>query len=168
MQNSLDTNKESNSKRQSLNVAAITLQLSSAALQWLAETTINNAGDCVCNYALFYDLLKRMRTEDGSDQSFRRPISLSSGQFQYSEENLAADWDFGRKRVRNILTKMAALGIITTEASRIASAADVVCVQAWKSPDGTDVTNPSFRAQNGAQIGSDGDLPTGCRSRSRQ
>ena len=106
MQNSLDTNKESDSKRQSLYVAAITLQLSSAALQWLAETTINNAGDCVSNYALFYDLLKRMRTEDGCDQSFRRPISLSSGQFQYSEENLAADWNFGRKRVRNILVKM--------------------------------------------------------------
>jgi hypothetical protein len=130
-------------------VAAITLQLSSAALEWLNENTLNNADESVSHYALFYDMICRMRTDTGSDQSFRRPISLSSGKFQFSEEQLAADWNIGRKRVRSILARMADLGIISITSSRVASYASVACVTSWCSPDGATVQNPVIEAQTG-------------------
>jgi hypothetical protein len=130
-------------------VAAITLQLSSAALEWLNETTLNNADESVSHYALFYDMICRMRTDTGSDHSFRRPISLSSGQLQFSEEQLAADWNIGRKRVRGILARMADLGIISITSSRVASYASVACVTAWCSHDGVTAQNPVIEAQNG-------------------
>jgi hypothetical protein len=134
-----------------LQVAAISMQLSSQALQWLNDYTLNNANERVSNFSLLYEMLSRMRLDAGSDSSFRRSISLSSGQFQFSEEQLAADWNIGRKRVRGILAQMVALGIIAITSSRVASYASVVCATAWSEADGKTVRNPVLEAPQGAE-----------------
>jgi hypothetical protein len=110
---------------------SMTLELSSDAVDWLASTIVNNDGEVICNFTLLYDLLCRMRTKPGADESFRRPITLSSGKFQFSEEGLADDWKLGRKRVRRIIQEMSELRLISTSSSRTASSGSIDCVASW-------------------------------------
>jgi hypothetical protein len=100
------------------------------------ECTIDNDGIHIPNMLLYYDLLCRMRTDSGSDLSFRRPLSLSSGQFQFSEENLANDWNIGRRRIRAILARMTDLDLISTTSSRVASFASITSLISWTDSDG--------------------------------
>ena len=91
---------------------SINLRLTAEALEWLSGTTTNNDGKEIPNMALFSYLLKDMRTTAGYDDSFRRPLNLKPGQMQFSEISLAERWNFGRKKIHNILSRMEAAGLV--------------------------------------------------------
>ena len=59
---------------------------SEGALQWLHGTTTDDDGREIGNFTLFADLLARMALADGTAKGFHRPLTLSVGQAQYSEE----------------------------------------------------------------------------------
>jgi hypothetical protein len=131
-------------------IHSVTLQLSIQALLWLVETTVDNAGKAIPNLWLFYNLLCRMRTNSGSDMQFRRPLILSPGKLQYSEEALAEDWNIGRRRVRAILAEMCDLGLITAASSKVASSIALTSLERWTEPSGRSIANPVFAAENSA------------------
>jgi transcription initiation factor IIE alpha subunit len=90
-----------------------------------------------------------MRTKPGADESFRRPITLPLGKFQFSEEGLADDWKLGRKRVRRIIQEMSELRLISTSSSRTASSGALDCVASWVGLNGKTNSNASKTSGRG-------------------
>lgn len=128
-------------------VASSSFVLSGKALQWLYGTTIDDDGRETGNFTLFGDLLARMAQTTGESKGFRRPLTLSAGQAQYSEEQFSAQWNMGRKRIRNLLDALTNMGLIDTYRSRVASVMTFPCVRGWKTADGTFISNPFTNEQ---------------------
>ena len=94
-------------------------------LFWFARTTTDKDGNEISNYMFYYDFLCRMQSSQHSDLSFRRPMVVELGQFQYSEEKLAIDWNISRRHVRDIIATMRRLDLIATKVTRTASIATI-------------------------------------------
>jgi len=115
-------------------------------MEWLSGTTSDDNNTLIANGNLFYDLLRRMRFSAGRDESFRRPQWVKAGAFQFSEIQLAAKWNMGRKRVHNLLLTMERVGLIAVHSSRVASIAAMVSVEGWMNTDRDFVRNPYSQA----------------------
>lgn len=130
-----------------IGIASLSFSFSGEALQWLRGTTSDGNGKETGNFLLFVDLLARMALTAKESKDFRRPLSLSAGQAQYSEELLSTQWNMGRKRIRNLLATLTDLGLINTYRSRVASVMTFPCVRQWETEDGCCISNPSFHEQ---------------------
>ena len=128
-------------------IASLSLVFSQKALQWLCGTTRDDDGRETVNFILFGDLLARMALTAGEGKGFRRPLTLSAGQAQYSEELLAAQWNMGRKRIRNLLATLTDLGLVNTHRSRVASVMTFPYLFGWKTAEGGSIANPFIREQ---------------------
>ena len=128
-------------------IASFSFRFSDRALQWLCGTTTDDNGRKTSNFTLFGDLLARMALTTGEGKGFRRPLTLSAGQAQYSEEQLSAQWNMGRKRIRNLLDALTDMGLIDTHRSRVASVMTFPCVREWRTSDGGCITNPFTHEQ---------------------
>lgn len=128
-------------------IASLSFVFSHKALQWLCGTTTDDNGRETGNFILFGDLLAKMALADGESKGFRRPLTLSAGQAQYSEEQLSAQWNMGRKRIRNLLNALTDMGFIDTNRSRVASVMTFPCVRGWRTADGCCITNPFANEQ---------------------
>ena len=125
---------------------------SEGGLQWLHGTTTDDDGREISNFTLFADLLARMALADGTAKGFHRPLTLSVGQAQYSEEQLSTQWCMGRKRIRRLLDELARLELIDTCRSRVASVMTFPCLLGWETTENGSITATSFRAScNGWQ-----------------
>ena len=120
---------------------------SAGALQWLHGTTTDDDGREIGNFTLFGDLLARMALADGTSKGFHRPLMLSVGQAQYSEEQLSTHWNMGRKRIRNLLATLTDLGLVNTHRSRVASVMTFPCLFGWKTAESGSIANPFIREQ---------------------
>lgn len=128
-------------------IETFTFIFSAGALQWLHGTTTDDEGREISNFTLFGDLLARMAVAAGESTGFRRALMLSAGQAQYSEELLAAQWNMGRKRIRNLLATLTDLGLVNTHRSRVASVMTFPCLSGWKTAEGGSIANPLIREQ---------------------
>ena len=128
-------------------IASLLFAFSGKALQWLCGTTRDDDGRETVNFILFGDLLARMALTAGEGKGFRRPLTLSAGQAQYSEEQLSAQWHMGRKRIRNLLDALTDMGLIDTNRSRVASVMTFPCIRGWETTDGSCITNPFTHEQ---------------------
>ena len=118
------------------------------ALEWLSGTTSDDGNNPVANRNLFYDLLRRIRFTEGRDDAFRRPQWVQAGAFQFSEIQLAEEWNMGRKRIHNLLLTMERVGLIAVHSSRVASVAAMTCVTGWTDKHGYFVSNPYSHSNN--------------------
>ena len=123
---------------------SMSFRFSGKALQWLRGTTTDDGGKETCNFTLFGDLLSVMALASGEGNGFRRPLVLSAGQAQYSENQLSSRWNMGRKRVRNLLATLTGLGLIDTRRSRVASVMTFPCIMVWETTDGCTISNPFY------------------------
>ncbi len=128
-------------------IVSLSFVFSQKALQWLCSTTRNDDGRETGNFTLFGDLLARMALTAGEGKGFRRPLTLSAGQAQYSEEQLSEQWNMGRKRIRNLLDALTDMGFINTSRSRVASVMTFPCIRGWKTADCTHTDNTFFHEQ---------------------
>lgn len=128
-------------------ITSLSLVFSQKALQWLCSTTRDDDGRETGNFTLFGDLLARMALTTGEGKGFRRPLTLSAGQAQYSEEQLSTQWNMGRKRIRNLLNALTCMGLIDTHRSKVASVMTFPCVRGWRTADGDCITNPFTHEQ---------------------
>lgn len=128
-------------------ITSLSFFFSYKALQWLYGTTRDDDGRETVNFVLFGDLLARMALTAGEGKGFRRPLTLSAGQAQYSEEQLSTQWDMSRKRIRNLLDALTGMGLIDTNRSRVASVMTFPCVRGWKTADGSHTDNTFFHEQ---------------------
>ena len=118
-----------------------------SALQWLHGTTTDDDGREIGNFTLFADLLARMAIAEGTAKGFHRPLTLSVGQAQYSEEQLSTQWNMGRKRIRRLLDGLARLELIDTCRSRVASVMTFPYLLQWMAKNGNVVSNPFIHKQ---------------------
>lgn len=125
-------------------IESFSFRFSGRALQWLCGTTRDDDGRETGNFILFGDLLARMAPVAGEGKGFRRPLALSAGQAQYSEEQLSAQWNMGRKRIRNILETLADLGLVATRRSRVASFMTFPCLLGWGTAESGRIPNNPF------------------------
>lgn len=123
-------------------ITSFSFRFSDRALQWLCGTTTDDNGRAICNFTLFGDLLARMALTDGAAKGFHRPLMLSAGQAQYSEEQLSSQWNMGRKRIRNLLAMLTEMGLIDTCRSRVASVMTFPCLLQWKTSENDNIDNP--------------------------
>lgn len=128
-------------------IETFTFIFSAGALQWLHGTTTDGEGRKISNFTLFGDLLARMAVAAGESKGFRRALMLSAGQAQYSEEQLSAQWNMGRKRIRNLLDALTDMGLIGTNRSRVASVMTFPCLRGWETADGCRTSNPFIYKQ---------------------
>lgn len=128
-------------------IETFTFIFSAGALQWLHGTTTDDEGREISNFTLFGDLLARMALADGTAKGFHRPLTLSVGQAQYSEEQLSTHWNMGRKRIRNLLATLTDLGLVNTHRSRVASVMTFPCLFGWKTAESGSIANPFIREQ---------------------
>lgn len=128
-------------------IASFSFRFSDRALQWLCGTTTDDNGREIGNFTLFGDLLARMTLTDGVASGFHRPLMLSAGQAQYSEEQLSSQWNMGRKRIRNLLDTLTGMGLIDTHRSRVASVMTFPCLLQWKTTENGSITATSFHEQ---------------------
>lgn len=128
-------------------IASFSFRFSDRALQWLCGTTTDDNGRKTSNFTLFGDLLARMALTDSVANGFHRPLMLSAGQAQYSEEQLSSQWNMGRKRIRRLLDELAKLELIDTYRSRVASVMTFPCLLQWITKDGSVVSNPFIHKQ---------------------
>lgn len=137
-------NKEQYVFRKPENFRSIRIRLTVEAVGWLCGTTTDDNGREISNFVLFGDLLARMAVAAGESKGFRRPQYLNVGQFQYSETALAAEWNMGRKKARNLLEAMERIGLLVVRHSRTASVAAFACVGGWTDDGGNDMDNLSY------------------------
>ena len=128
-------------------IETFTFIFSAGALQWLHGTTTDDEGRETSNFTLFGDLLARMTLTDGVASGFHRPLMLSAGQAQYSEEQLSSQWNMGRKRIRNLLDTLTGMGLIDTHRSRVASVMTFPCLLGWETTENGSITATSFHEQ---------------------
>lgn len=123
-------------------IASFSFRFSDRALQWLCGTTTDDNGRKTSNFTLFGDLLARMALTDSVANGFHRPLMLSAGQAQYSEEQLSSQWNMGRKRIRNLLAMLTDMKVINTCRSRVASVMTFPCLFEWKTAENDNISNP--------------------------
>lgn len=123
-------------------IATFIFKFSDCAMQWLCGTTTDDNGREISNFTLFGDLLARMALTDGAAKGFHRPLMLSAGQAQYSEEQLSSQWNMGRKRIRNLLAMLTDMEVINTCRSRVASVMTFPCLFEWKTAENGNISNP--------------------------
>ena len=128
-------------------IASFSFRFSDRAMRWLCGTTTDDNGREIGNFTLFGDLLARMTLTDGVASGFHRPLMLSAGQAQYSEEQLSSQWNMGRKRIRNLLATLTDMGLIDTYRSRVASVMTFPCLLQWMAKDGSVGSNPFIHKQ---------------------
>ena len=128
-------------------IASFSFRFSDRALQWLCGTTTDDNGREIGNFTLFGDLLARMTLTDGVASGFHRPLMLSAGQAQYSEEQLSSQWNMGRKRIRNLLDTLTGMGLIDTHRSRVASVMTFPCLLGLETTENGSITATSFHEQ---------------------
>ena len=122
-------------------IASFSFRFSDHAMQWLCGTTTDDNGRETGNLTLFGDLLARMALTDGVASGFHRPLMLSAGQAQYSEEQLSSQWNMGRKRIRNLLAMLSEMGLIDTCRSRVASVMTFPCLLQWETSENDNIDN---------------------------
>ena len=137
-------NKEQHAFRKPEDFRSVHIHLTAEAVGWLCGTTTDDDGREISNFTLFGGLLARMAIVAGEGKGFRRPQYLKAGQFQYSETALAAEWNMGRKKARNLLGTMERMGLLAVRHSRTASVAALACVAGWTDDGGNDMDNPSY------------------------
>ena len=123
-------------------IASFSFRFSDRALQWLCGTTTDDNGRKTSNFTLFGDLLARMALTDSVANGFHRPLMLSAGQAQYSEEQLSSQWNMGRKRIRNLLAMLTDMKVINTCRSRVASVMTFPCLLQWETSENDNIDNP--------------------------
>lgn len=122
-------------------IATFSFRFSERAMRWLCGTTADDNGREISNFKLFGDLLARIALKDGTAKGFHRPLMLSAGQAQYSEEQLSSQWNMGRKRIRNLLATLTDMGLIDTCRSRVASVMTFPCLLQYETSENDNIDN---------------------------
>ena len=139
------TNSEKYQFRTPTGYDEIVIHLSASAEEWLAGTTRTNDGTHVCHSTLLSDLVSRMSLTASVIEGFRHKQCLSPGTAQYSELQLQAEWNMGRKVVRRLLVQMEKVGLIYVRRSTVASTISFTFIKGWRISGKEDfIENPSY------------------------
>ena len=110
--------------------------LSVEAMDFLSETTNGTS-----HYAILNQLIKNTCTKASSTSKRGNTINLSVGQVECSVHSYCEQFGIKRKKFESIMHRMEQLGVIHMHRSRLATVADMLCIDSWQMNDDTVLYN---------------------------
>ena len=110
--------------------------LSVEAMDFLSETTNGTS-----HYAILCQLIKNTCTQASATSKRGNTINLRIGQVECSVHSYCEQFGIKRKKFESIMRQLEQLGVIRMHRSRLATVADVLCIDSWQMNDDTVLYN---------------------------
>ena len=110
--------------------------LSVEAMDFLSETSNGTS-----HYAILCQLIKNTCTQASATSKRGNTINLRVGQVECSVHSYCEQFGVKRKKFESIMRQMEQLGVIRMHRSRLATVADVLCIDSWQMNDDTVLYN---------------------------
>lgn len=110
--------------------------LSVEAMDFLSETTNGTS-----HYAILSQLIKNTCTQASTTSKRGNTINLLVGQVECSVHSYCEQFGIKRKKFESIMHRMEQLGVIRMHRSRLATVADMLCIDSWQMNDDTVLCN---------------------------
>ena len=110
--------------------------LSVEAMDFLSETTNGTS-----HFAILSQLIKNTCTQASATSKRGNTISLRVGQVECSVHSYCEQFGIKRKKFESIMRQLEQLGVIRMHRSRLATVADVLCIDSWQMNDDTVLYN---------------------------
>ncbi len=106
--------------------------LSVEAMDFLSETSNGTS-----HYAILNKLIKNTCTQASTTSKRGNTINLRIGQVECSVHSYCEQFGIKRKKFESIMRCMEQLGVIRMHRSRLATIADMLCIDSWQMNDDT-------------------------------
>ena len=110
--------------------------LSVDAMDFMSETTNGTS-----HYAILSQLIKNTCTQASTTFKRGNTISLRIGQVECSVHSYCEQFGIKRKKFESIMHRMEQLGVLRMHRSRLATVADMLCIDSWQMNDDTVLYN---------------------------
>ena len=110
--------------------------LSVEAVDFLSETTNGTS-----HYAIINQLIKNTCTQASATSKRGNTINLHVGQVECSVHSYCEQFGIKRKKFESIMRQLEQLGVIRMHRSRLATVADMLCIDSWQMNDDTVLYN---------------------------
>ena len=110
--------------------------LSVEAMDFLSETSNGTS-----HYAILSQLIKNTCTQASATSKRGNTITLCIGQVECSVHSYCEQFGIKRKRFETIMRQLEQLGVIRMHRSRLATVADMLCIDSWQMDDDTVLYN---------------------------
>ncbi len=104
--------------------------LSVEAMDFLSETSNGTS-----HYAILNQLIKNTCTQASTTSKRGNTINLRIGQVECSVHSYCEQFGIKRKKFESIMHRMEQLGVIRMHRSRLATVADMLCIDSWQMND---------------------------------
>ena len=136
--------------------------LSVEAMDFLSETTNGTS-----HYAILSQLIKNTCTQSSVTSKRGNTINLRVGQVECSVHSYCEQFGIKRKKFESIMRQLEQLGVIRMHRSRLATVADMLCIDSWQMNDDTVLYNdiryspadPHAEEQPNQEDANDGIIP---------
>ena len=110
--------------------------LSVEAMYFLSETSNGTS-----HYAILSQLVKNTCTQASATSKRGNTINLRVGQVECSVHSYCEQFGIKRKKFESIMRQLEQLGVIRMHRSRLATVADMLCIDSWQMNDDTVLYN---------------------------
>ena len=110
--------------------------LSVEAMDFLSETSNGTS-----HYAILSQLIKNACTQASATSKRGNTINLRVGQVECSVHSYCEQFGIKRKKFESIMRQLEQLGVIRMHRSRLATVADMLCIDSWQMNDDTVLYN---------------------------
>ena len=110
--------------------------LSVGAMDFLSETSNGTS-----HFAILSQLIKNTCTQASATSKRGNTINLCIGQVECSVHSYCEQFGIKRKRFESIMRQLEQLGVIRMHRSRLATVADMLCIDSWQMNDDTVLYN---------------------------
>ena len=110
--------------------------LSVEAMDFLSDTSNGTS-----HYAILSQLVKNTCTQASATSKRGNTINLRVGQVECSVHSYCEQFGIKRKRFESIMRQLEQLGVIRMHRSRLATVADMLCIDSWQMNDDTVLYN---------------------------
>ena len=110
--------------------------LSVEAMYFLSETSNGTS-----HYAILSQLIKNPCTQASATSKRGNTINLRIGQVECSVHSYCEQFGIKRKKFESIMRQLEQLGVIRMHRSRLATVADMLCIDSWQMNDDTVLYN---------------------------
>ena len=114
----------------------VNTSLSVEAMDFLSETSNGTS-----HYAILSQLIKNTCTQASATSKRGNTINLRVGQVECSVHSYCEQFGVKRKKFESIMRQMEQLGVIRMHRSRLATVADMLCIDSWQMNDDTVLYN---------------------------
>jgi glutaminase len=110
--------------------------LSVGAMDFLSETSNGTS-----HFAILSQLIKNTCTQASATSKRGNTINLCIGQVECSVHSYCEQFGIKRKKFESIMRQLEQLGVIRMHRSRLATVADMLCIDSWQMNDDTVLYN---------------------------